>query len=189
MPRFAKKGSTKINILEQMFKEIQNSNENWASVDGKEIKSMKSFNEINPTKYDELVEKYLEAITSNLENSATYKDVHKIDFDFENCGATGTFYDKNISQHSQLIDGTEIIWAYGGGDWEMPVQFVLYLDPNDKVRAYVPSNGNVYCHKCKCALGTCECEDQPEEYDDDYYPNHLDFDQMMVDVNNRIQTK
>ena len=75
----------------------------------------------------------------------------------------------------------------------MPVQFALYLDPKNKVRAYVPSDGNVYCHKCKCAIGSCECDDEDteeqEEYDDDWYQNHLNFEQMYQDVCNRIETK
>lgn len=88
-----------------------------------------------------------------------------------------------------MTDGTAIVWAFAGGDWEFPVHFVLYLDPKNKIRAYIPSDGNVYCHKCKCTYGSCECDDQQEEFDDDYYTDHLNFQAMFEDVNNRIETK
>lgn len=89
-----------------------------------------------------------------------------------------------------MPDGTSIVWAYAGGDWEYPVYFVLYLDPDNHIRAYVPKDGNTYCHKCKSAWGTCECNDEKDSEDhlndDDYGP---DYDAMYKDVCNRIQTK
>lgn len=34
--------------------------------------------------------------------------------------------------------------CYAGGDWEYPVFFIIYLDGKNKIRAYVPRDGNVY---------------------------------------------
>lgn len=196
MPRFAKKGSTKTDILEQMFKEIHN-HEDAEYHEVKDITTgqdttldkIKQFSDIDPNDYKELIDAYIELRVAYDDTAPANKDVQKINFDFENNGATDEFYDKDIDKHSQLTDGTAIIWAFAGGDWEMPVQFVLYLDPKNKIRAYIPSDGNVYCHKCKCAYGSCECDDQQEEFDDDYYTDHLDFNAMFEDVNNRIETK
>ena len=188
MARYAKKGSTRTDILEAMFKELKKDGAEYYLGEDT-IGNIKAFTDIDPIQHKDLVAAYLSAITGCKDNSATYKDVHKINFDFENCGETDEFYDEDIANHRQLKDGTAIIWGYAGGDWELPVQFVLYLDPKNKVRAYVPSDGNVYCHKCKCAIGTCECDDQPEEFDDDYYTNNLNLSAMMEDVNNRIEIK
>lgn len=192
MARFAKKGSTRTDILEAMFKELKKDGAEYYLGDDT-IGNIKAFTDIDPSKHKDLVGVYISAIIGCKDNSATYKDVHKITFEFENCGESDEFYDENIDQYRQLQDGTALIWGYGGGDWEMPVQFALYLDPKNKVRAYVPSDGNVYCHKCKCAIGSCECDDEDteeqEEYEDDWYPNHLSFEQMYQDVCNRIETK
>lgn len=177
MPRFAKKGSTKTNILEQMFKELKKDPESFENeINGVEIKNIPNFNAINSNDYDELIELYLYYMAYT-ETSQANKDVQKIDFDFEN-----TEPDKDGTE--KLPDGTEIIWAWAGGDWENPVRFVLYLDPNNKIRAYIPSKGNTYCHKCKCAFGTCTCND--DDGFDEVEPN---YDLMYADVCNRIQTK
>ena len=189
MARFAKKGSTKTDILEQMFKEIHNHEDaEDYSVGDKDLNEYTQFSEISPTDYEELIHAYVEIRVAYDASAPANKDVKKIDFDFENSGASTEFYDKDIDKYSQLTDGTAIVWAYAGGDWEFPVNFILYLDPKNKIRAYIPSDGNVYCHKCKCAYGTCKCEDEPE-FDDDFYEQMIDYDKMMVDINNRIQTK
>ena len=196
MARFAKKGSTKTDILEQMFKEIHN-HEDAEYLEVKDITTgqdttldkIKQFSDIDPNDYKELIDAYVEIRVAYDDTAPANKDVQKINFDFENNGATDEFYDKDIDKHSQLTDGTAIVWAFAGGDWEFPVHFVLYLDPKNKIRAYIPSDGNVYCHKCKCAYGTCECDDQQEEFDNDYYTDNLNFQAMFEDVNNRIETK
>lgn len=194
MARYVKQGSTRTDILEQMFKEIHNHEDaKYHSVGNKDLNEYTQFSEISPTDYEELIEAYIDIRVAYDGTAPANKDVHKINFDFENYGETDGFYDEAIANHRQLKDGTALIWCYGGGDWEMPVQFVLYIDPKNKVRAYVPSDGNVYCHKCKCAIGSCECDDddteEQEEYDDDWYQNHLNFEQMYQDVCNRIETK
>lgn len=174
MPRYAKKGSTREQIIELMRKELikehkkgylRGHNINWENAVDSDI-----------------LENFLHEIVG-FSNSLANKDVQKIDFDFENSAVDN-------EGEKALPDGTAIIWAYAGGDWEYPVYFVLYLDPDDHIRAYVPKDGNTYCHKCKCAWGTCECNDEKDSEDhlndDDYGP---DYDAMYKDVCNRIQTK
>ena len=196
MARFAKKGSTKTDILEQMFKEIYNHEDaeyhelkDITTGQDTSIDKIKQFSDIDPNDYKELIDAYVDIRVSYDDTAPAHKDVQKINFDFENSSATDEFYDKDIDKHSQLTDGTAIVWAFAGGDWEYPVHFVLYLDPKNKIRAYIPSDGNVYCHKCKCAYGTCECDDQQEKFNNDYYTDNLNFHAMMEDVNNRIETK
>ena len=174
MPRYAKKGSTREQIIEVMRKELlkehqkgylRGQNVDWENADD-----------------DKIMENFLHEVVG-FSNSLANKDVSKIDFDFEN---------SEIDREGEkaLPDGTSIIWAYAGGDWEYPVYFVLYLDPDNHIRAYVPKDGNTYCHKCKSAWGTCECNDEKDSEDhlndDDYGP---DYDAMYKDVCNRIQTK
>lgn len=79
----------------------------------------------------------------------------KVQFDLENLGVEET----PLSSHGfEDIGGTNILWCYGGGDWECPVIFVVYYDPTGKLMAYIPENGNTYCHKCKAAFGSSSCD-------------------------------
>src|SRR5574344_247599 len=122
MARFAKKGSTKTDILEQMFKEIHNHEDaEYHDIGNKTLNEYTQFSEISSTDYEELIEAYIKIRVAYDETSPANKAVKKIDFDFENNGASDEFYDKDIDKHSQLTDGTAIVWAYAGGDWEFPV--------------------------------------------------------------------
>ena len=108
--------------------------------------------------------------------------MRKVNFDFENQGVTD---DGFANEHSSLPDGTEFIWCWAGGDWEKDVNFILYLDPNDKIRAYVPSKGNMYCHKCKCAWGTCECGATEPDYDKVDHDFAMMYADICKDLNHR----
>lgn len=179
MPRVAKKGSTKDDILEQMFKELQNHPDSqYEEIGSKPITSYQQFSQINSANYNELIEHYINLRVAYDDTAPAHKDVHKIDFDFEN-------YEVEENGNEQLPDGTAIIWAFAGGDWECPVWFVMYLDPTNKIRAYIPTDGNTFCKQCKCAIGTCACSNGPDEDED---PEE-DLDLMYQDVCNRIQTK
>lgn len=171
MARYAKKGSTRQDIIEKMLEFIRNDQE----IDPEDF---------DATDEDQIICQYLSSMAYS--DSQARKDLEKIDFDFENCeGAT---------EGSRVLpDGTAIVWCWAGGDWEYPVHFVVYLDPSDKLRAYIPSDGNIYCHTCKCACGTCgeyePCANQ--EWSDkmlDEQPDP-DWSKMQADVVKRIQTK
>lgn len=173
MPRFAKKGTTKQDILEKMIEFIKKD----------ECFDPDDFDE---TDREQVIEKYLYYMAYS--DSKTRDDLDKIDFDFENCGEIEKFNDANLVQHSKLSDGTAIIWCFAGGDWEYPINFVIYLDDKNKLRGYIPSDGNIYCHKCKCAYGTCECDEAESDRILDEQPDP-DYAKMYADVCNRIQTK
>jgi hypothetical protein len=172
MPRYAKKGSTREDIIEVMIKELQ-SEKMRQYVDGRDI---------DYEDEDDVIHNYIHNVVG-YSNSIANKDVSKIDFDFENSDTAFGFL-------GTLPDYTTLIWCMAGGDWEAPVYFCLYLDPDNHIRAYVPKDGNTYCHKCKSAWGTCDCNEGKDSEDhlndDDYGP---DYDAMYKDVCNRIQTK
>lgn len=183
MPRFAKKGSTKLDIMNKMFNEMKADPEcKWVHIGSiSDFNQIPNFASINPADYNDFIGSYIYSEIAYTDRTLASKDVKKVDFDFENHEADEN--DTSLAIHSKLPDGTEIIWCWAGGDWEAPVSFVLYLDPKDKIRAYIPKNGNCYCTKCNTAWGTCECGAQEPASDD------VDYVLMYDDVINRIQTK
>lgn len=91
----------------------------------------------------------------------TMKDLQKIQFDFENLDIGRPDGSDNCSVESAAfedIGGTNVLWVTAGGDWECPIAFVLYFDDKDALRAYIPEDGNVYCHHCKAAYGNDNCD-------------------------------
>lgn len=71
-------------------------------------------------------------------------DLGKVEFDFENCGASPA--------KIQTYDGTSFIKCYAGGDWECPVTFFVYWD-GSRFRAYVPVYGNAINRDINRAFG------------------------------------
>lgn len=200
MARYAKKGSTRQDILKKMFEMMKNDDYACEHEIGDEaIRDINDFNAIPESLYEDLIEGFIENKVAYCDNSKARRDLEKINFDFENCGYTDD--KENYPEHSdnrhdngkpaaynQLPDGTAIIWCWAGGDWEMDVNFVLYLDPSNTIRAYIPSEGNLYCHKCKAAYGSCDCDDEDIPDFEEEGIIH-EFDKMYADVCERIQTK
>lgn len=175
MPRYAKKGTTKKDIYAQMYNKLKKT-DNFDEEDFDE-------NDV-----DTFAEAFFDCVAYG-DNSPILKDLSKINFDWENSGVCEENEDVNFKNKTSLSDGTEFIWCFAGGDWECPVFFVLYIDDKNKLRGYIPSDGNIYCHTCKCAYGSCECDDQTENdkmIDEQPDP---DWSAMYADVCNRIQTK
>lgn len=105
------------------------------------------------------------------------KDLNKVKFDFENLEIGLDINGKNDDRGELNIheyNGVCLLLCCAGGDWENPVYFVLYVDHKNKLRAYIPSNGNTYCKKYKCAYGGIS------EYVEDYY-DLPEEDQMDID--------
>ena len=113
------------------------------------------------------------------------KDISKIQFDLEN-------YDidpEGLAGFNKIGD-LSYLGVIAGGDWEMPIFFILYLDHNKQLRGYVPTDGNVFNKPMKSAYGNNDEEDEREvkklgfeTYDD------MDFDWNKIeeDIKNRIQ--
>ena len=156
-------------------------------------------------------------IDETSEGEQMFKDLQKIEFDLENASIgcidelvhddinpeytleelKGIFKkayteDPNCAISSlpsvflQLKDYA-ILLCWGGGDWEYPLFFILYLDNKNHLRGYVPSKGNTFNLKYKSAYGNNE--DYPE--DDEIVDLRFkpDFEMMIEDIQNRIVIK
>jgi hypothetical protein len=51
------------------------------------------------------------------------------------------------------IGGTNVLWLEAYGCGRAPIAFAVYFDEKHDLRAYVPKNGNLYCHACNKAYG------------------------------------
>ena len=65
-----------------------------------------------------------------------------VDFDFENIHMTDIDMG-GLYGFQTLSNGMEILGLFIGGDWEIPVNVVLYLK-NGKLYNYIPVNGNIF---------------------------------------------
>lgn len=84
------------------------------------------------------------------------KDISKVQFDFENC--TGYednegYLDGYLAGYNELVPGFHTFWVSAGGDWEIPVNFMIYWGDN-RLRGYIPKDGNVWDKKYKTAYGS-----------------------------------
>ncbi len=91
------------------------------------------------------------------ENAQVRSDLRKIDFDFENYSTPNednrdTNTDRILGWHT-LPNGFSFLGCWAGGDWETPVYFILYWD-GEKVRGYVPEDGNTFNSKYRTAYGS-----------------------------------
>lgn len=122
---------------------------------------------------------------------AIQKDI-KIQFDYENYdlgNAEPSFKDYPTDHqgynnypvgYEVLPNGMPILFINAGGDWECPVCFCIYYD-GKVLRAYVPTEGNVFNVKQKCAFGS-----EDEDEDEQEYPQG-DPEKIRLDVMNRIK--
>lgn len=62
------------------------------------------------------------------------------------------FYD-NITEIMGLFFDGNLLGCVIGSDWQIPIYVVFYHDPNGTLRAYVPTNGNLFDRACKRAFG------------------------------------
>jgi len=124
------------------------------------------------------------------------KDLSKVNFDFENyeIGNADPSFTKYPSDHKgynnypvgyeMLPNGLPVLFVNAGGDWESPICFCIYFD-GSKMRAYIPSEGNVWNKKEKCAYGSEEDQDTDE---DSIHPEG-DPEKIKEDIMKRIQIK
>lgn len=88
----------------------------------------------------------------------------KYQFDFENetydpynppiiFGDTSTMIGKHLVGYNTLPNGLTFLGIQAGGDWEDPVFFIVYYDGN-KMRAYIPTYGNMVNQDFKTAFGS-----------------------------------
>lgn len=143
-----------------------------------------------------------------IENKTVQKDLSKIIVSDENfTDSQGDFDCDDIvfgPQYLEYPSGKKlpVLICAMGGDWEIPVVFILYFDHNSKLRAYIPEDGNFYCKKYKCAYGSVgeyvDLKPEDEELDDEefvrLYEGEVDegtqrysFDKLKEDIRARIE--
>ena len=91
-------------------------------------------------------------------NDETIRKDIKYNVDGENIlvACDADYEDKYIGMYT-TNEGLTFYGFLAGGDWEMPMFIIIYWD-GKKLRAYVPSYGNVINLDCKCAFGS-ECDE------------------------------
>ena len=89
------------------------------------------------------------------------KDISKVEFDFENYEHTegcGYFGCKDITGFHVTSHGLPYWGWTAGGDWEIPVFFIIYWDGKN-LRGYIPRKGNAWNTDTKQAYGNDEKAD------------------------------
>lgn len=97
------------------------------------------------------------AIVSNM--SKVKKDLEKIEFDFENSYPIAEEWmgiDNLVGFRE--IENFSFFGCIAGGDWEVPVYFIIYHD-GKIFRGYLPVCGNLYNRNVNSAIGNDEDED------------------------------
>ncbi|MFA5366700.1 MAG: hypothetical protein WC333_02350 [Dehalococcoidia bacterium] len=127
-----------------------------------------------PTTQEEFLAKIEKLMTSddfpydNLSDKIQ-KDLSKVQFDFENY----TYFGKNEGfstypvGYREIAPGFHIYFVNAGGDWEWPICFIFYLGRKDKLRAYIPEDGNAWNKEKKVAYGSDDNEDSGNTDHDD----------------------
>ena len=112
------------------------------------------------------------------------KDISKIQFDCENIGIEEDDFNMEGFEpgYETLASGVPVLWVGAGGDWEGPVAFCVYVGDDGELRAYVPSDGNVYNKEAKAAFGN---DDDIDQYSD----HEFDMAALRKDASERIVFK
>ncbi len=116
------------------------------------------------------------------------KDLSKVEFDCENLddGPRG-YVDQSspvdidrLLGYKVLSNGLAFLGIVAGGDWEMPVFFIIYFDGH-KLRGYIPEKGNTWNKKTKSAYGNddTEADDAPD----------FNVPEILQDIEDRIKAK
>lgn len=129
------------------------------------------------------------------------KDLSKIIFDTENMECVGERGKEFLGYH-KLPNGMSYLGVYAGGDWESPVYFIIYWDGN-KLRGYIPEEGNMYNTTTKQAYGNDDEADlknarkrwpdnealKDDNLDLQGWFDDYDYDAMRKDIMDRIVDK
>lgn len=115
------------------------------------------------------------------------KDLAKVRFDYENHSTFNEeqYPDSYPTGHRELLPDFHVFFAWAGGDWEYPVGFIFYFNDN-KLRAYVPKDGNVWNKKEKCAYGSEEDSEPTPSNDVEEIPS---FEKMREEIIKHITLK
>jgi len=127
-------------------------------------------------------------------------DLKKVQFDTENLEwESHEAYNKAeaISGFQTLPNGLTFLGVTAGGDWELPIFFIVYHDGTE-LRAYIPKDGNTWNHKTRKAFGNADDEAVEEEefkaqfnttgsWQEGDTEGNVDCDAILADIQARIQ--
>ena len=127
-------------------------------------------------------------------SNSVSRDLSMVNFDLENLERFGTedSYNhlpglENLDGYVMLGEGDNafpILWCAAGGDWELPLVFVLFIGEDDELHAYVPDEGNAYNHEKKAAYGNNEGDPVYGDKDDTRYV--FDVAKMRIDITRNV---
>lgn len=130
-----------------------------------------------PTTEEEAINYLFYVLPSLLNEADDFKkvtaDIFKIDFSTENV------INKHFTGLTTLNNELATLICCAGGDWQIPVVFIIYWDGNG-FRGYTPTKGNLFNVKTKTAYGNNEDPDDIGDYD---------WDEIYRDIENRISFK
>jgi hypothetical protein len=139
------------------------------------------------------IDKYYGIHSALYENPAD-DDVSVVNFDTENMEEFGTEYSYNHLPGLENLDGYEmlgegesafpVLWVAAGGDWELPLVFILFIGEDGKLHGYVPEDGNAYNHEKKAAYGNNDGDPVYGDKDDTRYI--FDVEKMKGDILNHF---
>lgn len=126
----------------------------------------------------------------------------KVSFDFENFSADKEQEADSLMGYQTLPNGLTFCGMWAGGDWELPVFFIVYWD-GKRLRGYVPTDGNNWNTATKKAYGNDEEADfknakkrwpdiydmDEEDFSADCMDNEFDFQAIKEEILDRIQSK
>jgi hypothetical protein len=93
------------------------------------------------------------------------KDLH-VDFSWENTTITK---EKGAPYCGyQSIGDFDFFGILAGGDWEMPIFFLLYLDRKKRIRAFVPDKGQEWNRKTRMVYGNHVDDPDVDEFNPDW---------------------
>lgn len=127
------------------------------------------------------------------------KDLSKVDFECENLSYGEDTYwpsqklrDTVVGLH-KLENNLVFLGCYGGGDWEVPLIFIIYWDGKE-LRGYVPKEGNPWNTSTRAAYGNDEELDNENAlkrfkvYDYDMIPD-INPELIFQDINSHFKLK
>ncbi len=133
------------------------------------------------------------------------KDLDKVTFDTENVTDIDGDYkfgpEKLIGYHT-LPNGMTFLGVAAGGDWEIPVFFIIYWD-GKQLRGYIPEKGNLWNTTTKGAYGNDDeadlkncCKRWPDDFKEDMEVHDAmdgldcyDLEAIKLDIMDRIVEK
>ena len=138
------------------------------SIEGKD-QDYTSFESIPEDEWEDILER-------NLQYIVRYVDWKNINVDDENVVTGGCFTDGGISGMNKLETG-EIFYGFDlGGDWEIPVNAILYVE-DGVLSFYAPECGNNYCISEWCAWSS-----QKDEITEAHEDDKLDAELELKDI-------